>query len=297
MNNKDLAHRWANQTQESGRGSHFFFEGRALYSYGYHFKVAEHVKDHAGHVFFNRASYSSSTQGHQSHARRALGDHLKVWRVADFEDHAANVRAYLEDMETARANALRARSNAEGYRDAALAAATLAGEYAQEFGTKGDRKLKRQAFKAAELARSGALFNAEELAGVRERVAAAREAARAQAKARDAQAAAKRAEMLEKLEAWARGDEGAQAPGGWDLPTRLRLKDGRIETSRGAQITERAARVLWAALTTGRDVAGFKLDGYAVRSWDGAALVVGCHTIPREELARMAGLLGLSGVL
>ena len=40
MNNSMVAHLWANEKKESARGSNLFFEGRSIYSYGYHFEVA-----------------------------------------------------------------------------------------------------------------------------------------------------------------------------------------------------------------------------------------------------------------
>lgn len=39
MNNSMVAHLWANEKKESARGSNLFFEGRSIYSYGYHFEV------------------------------------------------------------------------------------------------------------------------------------------------------------------------------------------------------------------------------------------------------------------
>lgn len=41
MNNSMVAHLWANEKKESGKGSNLFFEGRSIYSYGYHFEVEE----------------------------------------------------------------------------------------------------------------------------------------------------------------------------------------------------------------------------------------------------------------
>lgn len=40
MNNREVAHAWAGQQKESARGSHFFFNGPSIYSYGAHFEIA-----------------------------------------------------------------------------------------------------------------------------------------------------------------------------------------------------------------------------------------------------------------
>ena len=68
MSNKLTARKWARQDGKSGKGSNFFFEGASLFSYGYHFKVAQIID---GKAHFNPAKYSKSTSRHQSLARQA----------------------------------------------------------------------------------------------------------------------------------------------------------------------------------------------------------------------------------
>lgn len=48
MNNSMVAHLWANEKEESARGSNLFFEGRSIYSYGYHFEVGRIVRNKCG---------------------------------------------------------------------------------------------------------------------------------------------------------------------------------------------------------------------------------------------------------
>lgn len=47
MNNSMVAHLWANEKEESARGSNLFFEGRSIYSYGYHFEVGRIVRNNS----------------------------------------------------------------------------------------------------------------------------------------------------------------------------------------------------------------------------------------------------------
>ena len=63
MNNSMVAHLWANEKKESARGSNFFFEGRSIYSYGYHFEVGRIVRNKCGKKAYllNDKYYSSST--------------------------------------------------------------------------------------------------------------------------------------------------------------------------------------------------------------------------------------------
>lgn len=48
MNNSMVAHLWANEKEESARGSNFFFEDRSIYSYGYHFEAGRIVRNKCG---------------------------------------------------------------------------------------------------------------------------------------------------------------------------------------------------------------------------------------------------------
>lgn len=63
MNNSMVAHLWANEKEESARGSNLFFEGRSIYSYGYHFEVGRIVRNKCGEKAYllNDKYYSSST--------------------------------------------------------------------------------------------------------------------------------------------------------------------------------------------------------------------------------------------
>lgn len=85
MNNQQVAHLWANQSRESAKGSNFYFNGKSIWSYGYHFEVGRIVETEKGKeiVLLNPESYSVSTQRHQSYARQAC-NHLESF---DFPLH------------------------------------------------------------------------------------------------------------------------------------------------------------------------------------------------------------------
>jgi len=73
MDNRSLAHNWANQVKPHGKGSNFFYEGIHLYSYGHHFEAGRIVKTEKGNtiVLINGENYSPSTQRHLSYAWQA----------------------------------------------------------------------------------------------------------------------------------------------------------------------------------------------------------------------------------
>lgn len=83
MNNSMVAHLWANEKKESGKGSNLFFEGRSIYSYGYHFEVGRIVRNKCGEKAYllNDKYYSSSTCKHQHYVRSAIPTGSKVFSV------------------------------------------------------------------------------------------------------------------------------------------------------------------------------------------------------------------------
>lgn len=83
MNNSMVAHLWANEKKESGKGSNLFFEGGSIYSYGYHFEVGRIVRNKCGEKAYllNDKYYSSSTCKHQRCVRSAIPTGSKVFSV------------------------------------------------------------------------------------------------------------------------------------------------------------------------------------------------------------------------
>lgn len=77
MNHKQVAERWREQVRDSGKGSRIFYEGKVIYSYGYHFPIAYIHESEEGEVviFFNSDGYSVSTSKHKS----------IVWSVCSYD--------------------------------------------------------------------------------------------------------------------------------------------------------------------------------------------------------------------
>ena len=82
MNNQMVAHNWVNQTNSHGKGSNFFYEGKSIYSHGYHFEVGRIVETEKGNtiVLINSSSYSVSTSKHQGYVRQAC-NHIESFSV------------------------------------------------------------------------------------------------------------------------------------------------------------------------------------------------------------------------
>lgn len=303
FDNYQCAHVWAQQSQPEGRGSNFFFEGPAIFSYGRHFKIAEFVtRKGLRAVLFTSRRYSISTAKHISYARGALaGLAVPVFHVPDIDEArrgAASVRDYyrreIGNAERASARARKVR-NSQWEMARAQNLAREANAYAAFFGLRWRVKVPE--------------FTPERLEAIR--AAAKREAARkaartkAQQKADALHGARMAAEYEAKREQWRRG-EILTMPShpNWQETgsTMLRLSGDRIETSRGAHIPTSAARLVWDAVQCARatcEALEFngaerpRLGEFTLnRVNDRGDIFAGCHVIRYEELARMAVTLG-----
>lgn len=109
FNNSELSHIWANQTQTHGKGSNMFFEHDTIYSYGYHFKIAQYVTNKDGQkcIFLNSRSYSKSTNKQQSLVFGSIPANVQWYRVVSFINdmqfqklaHRENLTHYISEAE------------------------------------------------------------------------------------------------------------------------------------------------------------------------------------------------------
>lgn len=276
-NNSEVAHFWANQTQASGRGSHFYFEGDTIYSYGSHFPIARHYK---GHVLFTTDSYSVSTSRHMGEARHAIPARLKVFYVSDptRNPSAKDLKHYKERIEALATKAGRARKPAWDL-ECLTKLIAEANDFAKTFGFKTRFK---QPGNLAELVERAKASEAKE---------------RAAAKARQTKIDA---ENADKIKQWLAGVDVSipYSVSGTYLRARLYKEIGneymRVETSRGAAVplpeAERAFRFALARREKGwhRNGEQFKIGDYSLDAVNAQGVVAGCHRFTWAEIERFA---------
>lgn len=285
--NNEAAHIWASRSQASGRAGNVFFEDGVIYSYGRHFPVAKFGDDGVTVLFTNRG-YSNSTGKHKSLIRRAIPcDYRVIYCDDPTRSHQHNLDVWARTVERLR-------------RDfAAKKLRVSRGNIAVEI------------FKTCESAIEYCLamqIAAPEWCNESNDEMIARDYVYELAKARDAKKEAARIER-EKLAAIDAGDRLAMWQAGQNPPqngfqycaTVLRLNSDQIQTSRGAQIPVADALKLWPLLVrvkqSGKTLeAGLhqiQLGAYRFNSFDGATLIVGCHSIAWDQLEKMADQLNL----
>lgn len=299
--NRELAHVWAQQKQQHGRGHNFFFDGPSIYSYGRHFEIARFDPKHDC-VLFTTARYSQSTSKHISYARNAIS-HKTVFCVSDIAQPAFTVEVYLKEIDKRLIEVVKGTKRLAAGRIADLSAfidraenfATL---YKKEIGRPLCLKIAKWKIKRID----GKLLDEKTLATIKAGIKTETAANKIRNAEKRAAAAARAIEdaktQAEVTRAWLAGESNRTPNYAHGAAVLLRIKDKRIETSRGAQITLRAAIDLWAKLVAGESPIGIVLDElYTVNAWDGQVITVGCHNIAAAEVAKLAAVLKLPGTL
>lgn len=310
MDNSQVAHLWANQSRAEAHGSHFYFEGATIYSYGRHFPIATHVKNKKGKaavLFINKGYYSVTTQKHigltasasrhittfhvSSLDNMRFGDPAPVMLRQEFAGYKERVIACLRD-------AGKTRKRAAFHMERAETIAKEANAFAEFFGLRLRVKIDSDSFvKLVAQARR------------KETMQAKAEAARL--KKVSAQLEAQDKEDRAALERWQAG-EGVILPQRFArLPVALRIslkeKESRepgdilsrekvMETSHGATVPYEAAKkatrfvcvvrragIGWRRNGETFQVGDFHLDSVS----ETGDVVAGCHRIKWEEIERL----------
>ena len=289
----EVAHNWAHKTGRAKRGFSMFYDGDAIYSWGYHFTIARHTKDAHGAdvILFTSADYSVSTSKHKTITWRAC-HHMRHFTVADVtaqtpERHELNADVMAADFKSNLESSTRRRKASYKIMDLESAERVAAehAAYCEAFNVE-----------RAPLAMPDDI--GEQLATWQRE--AAEQAERERAK-REAEHAAAMADAAERIEKWKAG-ESVHLPyfGGVYV---LRVNGDNVETSGGVRIpidhARRAFPLLCAMrerVTDGETVTPpsmVRLGNFKVDYVTAEHVRAGCHTVKWDEVERIAAELNL----
>jgi len=293
MTNSQVAHIWAQQNKESGKGSNFYFEGSKIYSYGSHFLIAEFTNQYFGDrqiVYFTTRKYGNTTAKHMREVNNALfGLNIEVvyknwhygWEshIDTMERMRLDAKNAIYDIKNCRENTLETKIHIADTACNGMERYMLLFPELQDAYTSVLQELRilcNQTYdtKKAKIAAN----NTPAKIAAKQKLKAKKEAELA-------------AKMQEKINEWRNG-QNVYGNDFYKLPVMLRMSaNNRIETSRGAYITERTARALYAHLKNGNVPpieAGKDIDGFSYKSFDGQTLRIGCHEISMQEIELFA---------
>lgn len=295
FDNRQVAHVWAQQRQEEGRGSNFYFEGPTIYSYGRHFPIASFRK-YKGRtcVLFTSDKRSISTSRHISYARQAIPRDVPVFIVADTgfvwgneklpaSVHNANKEHYKARIASVLETAARSRSPARTLQEAMDARAyhAEANAYAQFFGLTWRLRPPKIDEKA--------------LAVLREKYKAASKKLKEERKRKEAEAEAYKQQSIAE---WRKGEGRTPQFAGSiyadDAILRYNSQQRRVETSKGAHVPGasalRACRIIMNGPTSWGDSHGegaIRVGEFLITAVRDNKVIAGCHRIPMAEVIAM----------
>ena len=117
-NHSEVSHYWANKIQSQGKACNMFFEGDIIYSYGYHFPIAKHIKNNL--ILFTSKGYSVSTSKHLGITRSAIPSEIEVLTVPEVDirnntltSHIDNIEYFINEIKTNFGKSERARKYKE----------------------------------------------------------------------------------------------------------------------------------------------------------------------------------------
>lgn len=287
-NNKQIAHLWANRSRPSGKGSHFYFEGDTIYSYGAHFPIARH---HKGVVLFTGKGYSVSTAKHITITRQAV-NHLATFTVRDVlaNPSGADVKLYAERIADSALSISRKRGNSVtfwlGQHEHLV---NEANAFCAKFGFK----------------TRFALPSAEELEAIRAK-AQIQSAKKAKQTAEKNKRIAK--EQADAIAKWLAGERVSIPYGVQKVYLRAILRDAEkfagvghpdtLQTSRGAEVQLSQAKLAFRFIIAKRDTGWhrngetFAIGDFQLDAVNEQGIVAGCHRIGWDEIERFAKAQG-----
>ena len=324
MNNSMVAHLWANEMKEFANGSNFYFEDESIYSYGSHFEVGRIVRNKRGEKAYliNDIYRSYSTSKHQCCVRDAIPTGSKVFSVGYNMSNTGNmafVTSGLESIKDAIEKYKKARTELP-YQNVWGAFKNLMG-YIEFFdmGTP-QRLLKKSANEwlganhqvlevlgtvnvvVDEVCGEGTwakyTIRCQRWAeGYEKREVVALERARKEEEVRNKT-------LEERIQMWKSGEISQLSYYCWfenDQPNVwLRIKNGKIETSKGIKVELTEAERLWRLIKVFHNGGQFQHDlaldvtghRWAFNRYENDMLTAGCHRIAYNEMESIAKQLG-----
>lgn len=287
FNNDQLAHVWAQQTQDSGRNvkDSMLFEGDSIYSYGSHFKLARICASNGRTiVLLNNRSYSTSTNRHQSSVSRAI-DHLEHYDVSNPDNVLESIHASANNIadslfsfflqnkpctysisalmrQVAEHNKL---SMAFNYTAECLEVCPEHYEVMQEY------YLEREERKAQ--------LNLPELVAKREAQASKRD----EAKQRKL-----KAELALLIYDWKQGGQRSYKLNQIE-PQLIRIYLDEVQTSGGASVPLKEALELFTTIEAGKAKKGDRVGYFTFDAVKNNRVYLGCHTIDLDEARTVLG--------
>jgi hypothetical protein len=299
FSNSELSHVWANQTQTNGKGSNMFFEHGTIYSYGYHFKLAQFVNNKEGEkcILINSSSYSNTTAKHQSLVWRAIPQNIPFFRVVSFFNdidasstaHKENLTHYINEAEKLQGLTIRANKLKMGYLDQFTNQIDIFIKYTLFFGLHDLEKFNPILGKGLTIKERYNILiswakdytNSEELKKWQDKQKENKKKAEIKAK--------ERAKIT--IEQFRNFQISAIYQNIGHYILRYNKETENVETSGGVKMAKDLFLSYYQRLINNQLLKGQHVDRYTFNGVDGEIVSVGCHKIPMTEIKNIVAVL------
>jgi hypothetical protein len=291
FNNSELTHVWANQTQSHGKGSNMFFEGSRIYSYGYHFILADKVEYNGKAAFLiNDASYSNTTNKHQGLVYRAIPSNVPFFRVKIFPSdlsstfqHEHNLKYFIKNATVAKDKAYKATKLKQGYINQSLNHLSIYQKYVEFFNIN-----MSQCIDSTILPTFLSMY--DELINYTKSDEFKKWLNRQEENKKKAEAKAL-IDAKEKIEAFRQFKISSIYANLGHYLLRYNKETDNIETSGGVKMSKDLFLSAYQRLINNELLRGQHVDKYTFNGVDGDIVSVGCHKIPMTEIKNIVAVL------
>jgi hypothetical protein len=268
-NAQDCVHAFAQRETPQGRSGNVFFYGDKIYSYGYHYLLAEFIDDKT--IVINDSGYSNTTSKHIGYVRWGTRQYKQFFTTkCDITLVHRQVLSLKDKLATAR--------KPENYINEILSLFDSLNEFIQYRKDKNTPKDTR--YKAIK-----AIVKALNVDSVQyqQKLSAAKK------KEDQAKKLKEQKQIKETLTKFYNYEVNSFRIGDTDY---LRLsRDGEcVETSQYVKVSVDEARTLYKAICNGVDIRGHRISNYTVNSINGT-LKIGCHNINMESVHKVGKLI------
>lgn len=97
MKGKDFVNNWVSDIRQQSKNGNIFSVGPKLYSYGYHYLIAEKIEDI---ILYNTATYSRSTSTHVGLTKRAINGSHYIGCPCSFSEGTWNLSDAVSGVKT-----------------------------------------------------------------------------------------------------------------------------------------------------------------------------------------------------
>lgn len=292
-NHSDVCHKFNEQSQSEGRAGNIFFEGNKIYSYGYHYLLAEFISHNT--ILINDKGYSNSTAKHINILKQATRDKKQI------EITRIELNLVLNELETLYKKLLKARKTLTFYfnsiiwlhNDFNINKSNLGGFYIEP--------IFRGAFDFIELSKASKeqkekLNRIEEIRNLafeysqsKEYIAKVERAKELEETKEQRQREKRKEQIAEQIENFYIYKGNRVYWGEFDL-LRLSKCGEYVETSQAVRIPIKEAQRYFKLFASGDKLIGEKISQYTTISND-KFLQIGCHKIEHKEANRVGELI------